>query len=360
MIKYLGSKRALVPLIRETVLRLPVRSVCDLFAGTTRVGQALREAGLHVLSNDTASYSEAFGRAYVEADERLDRGRIGALLAHLQGLPPAAGYVTRTFCEEARFFTPENGARIDAIRREIDRLELDEVERGVLLTALLEAADRVDSTVGLQMAYLKRWAPRALNPLELREPHAVDGPAGEASRRDANELARELDGIDCAYLDPPYNQHSYFANYHVWETIVRNDAPSAYGVARKRADVRELKSVYNSRRRAFDALRDLVEHAVPPWLVVSFSDEGFHDLDDVRSLLSGAGYVAEAAVDSPRYVGAKIGIHNPRGERVGAVSHLRNRELLFVVGPDRERVLTAARPTGVSGSRLRPDRTGLV
>jgi adenine-specific DNA-methyltransferase len=250
--------------------------------------------------------------------------------------------VTRTFCEEARYFTPQNGARIDAIRARIDRLDLDAVERGVLLTALLEAADRVDSTVGLQMAYLKRWAPRALNPLELREPHAVDGPAGDVSRRDANELVAELDGVDCTYVDPPYNQHSYFGNYHVWETIVRNDAPPAYGVARKRADTREHRSPYNSKRLAFAALRDLVERAATPWLVVSCSDEGFHDPADVRALLGEAGYVAETAIDNPRYVGARIGIHNARGQRVGAVSHVRNHELLFVVGPDRALVRRAA------------------
>ncbi len=31
-----------------------------------------------------------------------------------------------------------------------------------------------------------------------------------------------------------------------------------------------------------------------------------------------------------RYVGALIGIHNPRGEKVGQVSHTRNKEMLFV------------------------------
>jgi adenine-specific DNA-methyltransferase len=41
------------------------------------------------------------------------------------------------------------------------------------------------------------------------------------------------------------------------------------------------------------------------------------------------------ACDYPRYVGAKIGNHNPRGEKVGTVSHLRNREFLFVATPDR-------------------------
>ena len=42
-----------------------------------------------------------------------------------------------------------------------------------------------------------------------------------------------------------------------------------------------------------------------------------------------------------RYVGAKIGIHNPRGERVGTVGHLTNVEHLFIAS-DRKLDLPAA------------------
>ena len=50
MIKYLGSKRVLVPLITETLGRLPgIRTVVDLFSGTSRVGHALKRAGYRVL-----------------------------------------------------------------------------------------------------------------------------------------------------------------------------------------------------------------------------------------------------------------------------------------------------------------------
>jgi adenine-specific DNA-methyltransferase len=338
VIKYLGSKRTLVPLLAEIVAGLGVESAADLFAGTTRVGQALRRAGTRVVSNDTASYSEALGRAYIEADKSIDRDRLRQLIEHLDGLPGVRGYVTETFCEQARYFQPENGMRIDAIRTEIDRIAESDVERGLLLTSLLEAADRVDSTVGLQMAYLKSWAPRAAKPMRLREPEPVEGPAGRTLRGDANEVAEQLAGVDLAYLDPPYNQHSYFANYHVWETIVRNDAPGHYGVACKREDVREQRSAYNSRRTAWAALSELIERLPTPWLVVSFSNEGFHDLADVRSLLDDRGYVGQIAIDSRRYVGARIGIHNPAGERVGSVSHLRNTEVVFVCGPHRDAV----------------------
>jgi adenine-specific DNA-methyltransferase len=36
--------------------------------------------------------------------------------------------------------------------------------------------------------------------------------------------------------------------------------------------------------------------------------------------------------DSRRYVGAQIGIHNPQGERVGSVSHVRNQEYVVIAG----------------------------
>ncbi len=46
-------------------------------------------------------------------------------------------------------------------------------------------------------------------------------------------------------------------------------------------------------------------------------------------------------MDFKRYVGAQIGIHDPSGRKVGTVSHLRNTETLFVVGPERAQVRDA-------------------
>jgi adenine-specific DNA-methyltransferase len=333
VIKYLGSKRTLVPLITRVAAQLPVRSACDLFAGTTRVGQALRGLGLAVHSNDLATYSEAIGQAYIVADGTLDRQRLGAILAELSALEGRAGYFTEAFCRRARYLQPANGARIDAIRDAIDGYALSPLERGVLLTALLEAADRVDSTTGLQMAYLKSWAPRSYNDLCLRLPEPVAGPAGIVSRLDANVLAPTLD-VDLVYLDPPYNQHSFFSNYHVWETLVRWDAPASYGVANKRVDCRERRSLYNSKPAAPACLAELLGSLSVPWVLVSVSDEGFHDPDELAALLARFGSVGRIDVEAKRYVGAQIGIYSPSGEKVGTVSRLRHRETLLLAGPD--------------------------
>ncbi|MHB1297636.1 MAG: DNA adenine methylase [Gemmatimonadaceae bacterium] len=342
MIKYLGSKRRLVPRIVALVGAIPgARSVLDLFTGTTRVAQGLKAAGFHVHANDLASYSEVLARAYIAVDARTARD-LAPAIEHLNALPGVHGYATRTFCEEARFFQPKNGMRIDAIRAGIDDVARDADERAILLTAMLEAADRVDSTTGIQMAYLKQWARRSERDLTLRLPALLDG-GGRATRADALRLVGGPDEYDVAYLDPPYNQHSYFSNYHIWETLVRGDAPDSYGVARKRADCRTEKSVFNARARSWEAMREVVSGVRARHVLLSFSDEGFFTAPAIERLLTDRfGEVAVVPVLSRRYVGAQIGIHNQRGERVGEVSHLRNTELLFLAGPDSAAIVAAS------------------
>lgn len=336
MIKYLGSKRRLLEQIVTIAQAVPdASSAIDLFSGTSRVGHALKGAGLRVASNDCMAYAHALATCYVQADAEEHAERVDALLTELQDTPPTPGYVTRTFCEEARYFTPENGAHIDAIRDAIAARALPPELEAICLVSLIEAADRVDSTTGVQMAYLKQWASRASRPLTLRRPamlpQARHGKSA-AHQLDAREAAATL-SADIAYLDPPYNQHSYLGNYHIWETIVRWDAPEAYGVARKRVDVRTRPSVFNSRPNHAAAVQQVIDALDARVLIVSFSDEGWLPRDTLTQMLSARGDVLVLGHDSKRYVGAQIGIHNHRGRKVGAVSHLRNTEYLFVAGP---------------------------
>ena len=79
-------------------------------------------------------------------------------------------------------------------------------------------------------------------------------------------------------------------------------------------------------------------------VIVSFSDEGFFAYDDIVALLEEArGSVVAYPVSNKRYVGAQIGIYNPAGKKVGKVSHLRNREFIFVAGEGVARVLKDVR-----------------
>jgi adenine-specific DNA-methyltransferase len=333
MIKYIGSKRRLVPVLGE--LCAGARTALDLFTGTTRVAQEFKRQGAHVTAVDTARYAEVFAQCYVELDgDTADRRAIEAAIADLAARPGIDGYFTETFCVRSRFFQPHNGRRIDAIRDAIEHDYGGSWLYPVLLTSLIEAADRVDSTTGVQMAYMKEWAPRSYNNVELRVPDLVAG-SGRAVRADACEAVKELGGFDVAYLDPPYNQHRYFTNYHVWETLVAWDAPMHYGVACKREDARDAstKSVFNDRRAMPHALAQVIKDVDAELVIVSYNDESWVTRAELEAMCAArGGEVTTLEFDSKRYVGAQIGIHNPQGEKVGTVSHLRNKEYVVLTG----------------------------
>ena len=68
-------------------------------------------------------------------------------------------------------------------------------------------------------------------------------------------------------------------------------------------------------------------------LIVSFSDEGYVSREELEAMLRARGEVHVLAREGRRYVGAQIGIHNPRGEKVGRPGRLRNTEFLFLAAP---------------------------
>ena len=341
VIKYIGSKRTLVPVLGEIASAVGATTVVDLFTGTTRVAQEFKRRGMRVTAVDSATYAAVLARCYIGTDSAVvDKDALGEAIHHLATLPGRRGYVTEVFCEQARYFQPFNGERIDAIRDAIRECYAGAELEPILLTTLMLAADRVDSTTGVQMAYLKQWAPRSHNALELRVPELLPGP-GDVVRGDALDIVDGLPHVDVAYLDPPYNQHRYFTNYHVWETLVRWDAPEHYGVACKRLDSRDAatKSAFNAKRSMPAALESVIRRVRADVVVVSYNDESWVTPDQLTATLLAAGHddVRLLAFDSKRYVGAQIGIYNPAGAKVGTVGHLRNTEYLFVAGP-RDRV----------------------
>lgn len=345
MIKYIGSKRRLVPVLGGIFASVEATTALDLFTGTTRVAREFKQRGAIVTATDVATYSHVFAQCYIETDRAsVDLPALQSALDELNALPGVPGYFTETFCVQSRYFQPKNGERVDAIRDALAERYTSSPLFPILLTSLIEAADRVDSTTGLQMAYLKQWAPRAHNDLGLRVPELLPGP-GAAVRGDALDLVKHLGPFDLAYLDPPYNQHRYFTNYHIWETLVRWDAPEAYGIACKRIDSRdeETKSLFNAKRRMPEALRQVVKDVDCRLLVLSFNDEAWVSLEELTEMCSARGTVEVLAFDSKRYVGAQIGIHNPSGDKVGEVSHLRNQEYVVVAG-DRAEVERATSP----------------
>ena len=150
------------------------------------------------------------------------------------------------------------------------------------------------------------------------------------------------------------------------------DAPEAYGVARKRVDARDpsTHSAFNSKRTMPAALASVVRSVDCDLLVLSYNNESWLELEELEAMCSIAGTaavrhgaaatsVATLAFDSARYVGARIGIFDPSGRKVGRVSHLSNQELLVIAGEPAlvRRVVEAVRSRPARlGARRRRER----
>ena len=280
------------------------KTILDVFTGTTRVAQAFRSQGWHVTTSDLSWASEAYAHAFVQrtAESGL---RIGTLLQELMALEPQSGWITSKYCDVVaadggivKMWKPENGRRADAIR---DRIWLWEStghctrhEAMILVTCLLFALDKVDSSVGVQQAYLKTWAARASNPLELKDLPFYDGPVGTHIVGDA--LVNPYPAATVAYLDPPYSAHSYATYYHIWDSIVRWDKPAVGLKTNRRIDrisnsVEEdesMKSAWNSKRTALEAFLMLVSRLPVKYVVISYNDESLVPLENLVGALEHA------------------------------------------------------------------------
>jgi adenine-specific DNA-methyltransferase len=334
LIKYLGSKRSLLPQLTQLAAATEAKTALDVFTGTTRVARALKSLGMFVTAIDSASYSEIFAKTWLELDaEKVDRIQLLEAIAFLNSLPGEDGYFTENFCRRARFFQEHNGLKIDAIRTAIERDFRGSWLYYPLLTSLIMAADKVDSTTGVQMAYLKSWSTRSARELQLIDPELLIG-SGRGIRADVSAVAASLPEVDLAYIDPPYNQHRYYANYHIWETLVRWDQPESYGIANKRIDVRDPqnKSLFNSKLTMPQALGSLIRDLKTKTLILSYNNESWLSRRELTDMCSGFESVEIVDFDFKRYVGGQIGGYNQSGELVGKPGAKRNLEHLVLAG----------------------------
>ena len=142
MIKYLGSKRTLIPALTQLGEASGAKTALDLFTGTTRVAQAFKKLGMTVTASDVASYSECFGKTWIELDgDNANRTELAEAILELDDLKGEAGYFTEKFCVDARYFQPKNGEKVDAIRERIERDYRESWMYYPLLTSLIMGAE---------------------------------------------------------------------------------------------------------------------------------------------------------------------------------------------------------------------------
>ena len=334
-IKYAGSKLKLLPHILSLVSKVRPRRVFDAFSGTTRVAQALAQSGYTVIANDISVWSQVFGTCYLLNDHPASHYK--PLVDHLNALAPVEGWFTEHYGADAgdgrsigrdgkkKPWQRHNTERLDAIRIEIDKLNLSSTERAVLLTSLVLAMDEVESTLGHFASYLNDWSPRSYKKMQLTVPRLLmRGAPHEVHQGDVFETAPKVH-CDLAYLDPPYGSNNekmppsrvrYAAYYHLWTTICLNDRPKLFGRANRRTDTSDgvAGSVFEDFRRnstgrfvALEAMERAIRAVPAKYVLISYSSGGRATAEELSRVISENGTLLEAQeVDYRRNVMAAM------------------------------------------------------
>jgi adenine-specific methyltransferase len=141
-----------------------------------------------------------------------------------------------------------------------------------LLASLLEAIDKVANTASVYGAFLKKLKESAKKPLILKPIFPpINDYENEVFNEDINSFIKGRK-FDVVYLDPPYNERQYSANYHLLETIAKYDIPTIKGKTGLR-DYNEQKSLYSKKTEVKQIFSDLIQNLDAKYIFLSYNDE---------------------------------------------------------------------------------------
>ncbi|MEK7564797.1 MAG: DNA adenine methylase [Patescibacteria group bacterium] len=313
---YIGSKLSLLEFLEESINKVVdknCRIFCDLFAGTGIVGSYFKKKGYSVIANDIQYYSFVLNKQYIENHEHLEFKKLINILPklknieigerknfvcdYLSNIKGIKGFIFNNYCLggtqnqefQRQYFSDENGKRCDAIRTEIEKWKKEKFitdnEYYFLLATLIETIDKRANTASVYGAFLKQLKKTAQMPFVLKPAELiVNDQEHQVFNEDINDLVSRVKG-DILYLDPPYNHRQYATNYHLLETVAKYDNPKIHGKTGLR-EYENQKSLYCSKVEAKKTFKDLILNARTKYIFLSYNNEGFMTLNDIKEIMS--------------------------------------------------------------------------
>jgi adenine-specific DNA-methyltransferase len=315
LITYLGNKRKLLPLITQginyvkTQLNKKRLDTLDAFSGSGAVSRLLKLHSNKLYTNDFEKYPYALNNCYLANRSEINLNQLKKYNKFLRESfkKPIEGVITKLYApkndndiqpDEHTFYTHRNALYIDTIRYNIDFLP-PEYKRFFLAPLIYEASVHTN-TGGVFRGFYKNSKTgvgqfggnerqdqgRILSDIHLPLPvFSLTECEYIIYNEDINSILDELPEIDLAYFDPPYNEHPYGANYFMLNVITDNVEPKSITKGTG-APTDWKRSLYNKRKMSLNLMRDLVSRVKAKYLLISFSNEGFIDYNEMVLLLS--------------------------------------------------------------------------
>lgn len=327
LITYIGNKRSLLPFIETGILFVKNKigkeqiDFLDLFSGTGVVSRMARQHARVLHCNDLEHYSEVTNRCYQTSQSDVDSEALARELARVKGEVEATlapGFIADLYAPqdddaikpgERAFYTRRNAIFLDTFCRAIRGTP--EHLRPYVLAPVLSQASMYANTSGVFKGFYKnkegvgQFGGNFKNALtRIKRNIEINSPilssiscTSYVHRQDANDLAKNIDTVDVAYFDPPYNQHPYGSNYFMLNLLCDYQKPTEISnVSGIPKDWN--RSLYNKPQYAESTLFDAVESVKAKFVLISYNSEGFIKQDRFLSELS---YIGEVSVMDTQY-----------------------------------------------------------
>lgn len=293
--RFMGSKHRLLPWIHDILSELRFRTALDAFSGSGCVAYLMKAMGATVTANDHLVFAYHLANALVAnpgvglTDDEID--------ALFRPNPEGPRFIEDTFT--GIFFTRRDlqfldniwanlSAVTDPFKRSLAiaamcRAALKKQPRGVFTVANDQAARYADGRRDLRLSLEEHF----LESLELfREVAFDDGRPHRALQMDVFDLPTDFDLV---YLDPPYvprsDDNCYIKRYHFVEGLACYWQGQEILWKSKVRKIRKKFTPFSYRRTAIDAFDRVFSKFARSVIVLSYSSNGYPDLDVLVSLL---------------------------------------------------------------------------
>jgi len=327
---YIGSKYKLSQFIKETVKSvvgndLSKKTFCDIFAGTGIIARVFKKEVKKVITNDIEYYSYVLNKNYIENHKKLEYKKY---LEELNNLKlKDTGFIYKNYClgsgSNRQYFSDVNGKKIDTIRQKIElwfkNNKINSKLYYFLLASLLESADKVANTASVYGAFLKHLKKTALKDMVL-EPaiFEINDNEHKVYNEDSNVLIKKISG-DILYLDPPYNERQYGANYHLLNTIAKYDNFQPIGKTGMR---QYYRSQYCKKQSVEKSFEDLISNAKFKYIFLSYNNEGLMSEKTIKNIMKKYGKYDLAKKEYQRFKADKTENRNHKANSTIEYLHI--------------------------------------
>ena len=335
MITYIGNKRKLLSFINNNILLIKENldksqiKVFDGFSGSGCVSRLLKYHASKLISNDLELYSEIINKCYLANKSEINFNLIKSNIEYLNKMKlhemSNVGLIEKSYAPmddfniqkgERVFYTNTNAKIIDNIRKMINNHNTK--YKPFYIAPLLVESSIHTNTSGIFKGFHKK---NGIGHFGGKGNNALKRIKGEINlsipilsevetkvdilRTDTNKLVDNINDLDLAYYDPPYNQHPYGSNYFMLNLIAEynKNIEIQHGVS----GITQYwnKSEYNRRGKASRALDYLIDKTDSEYILLSYNNEGIIPSSKVREILEKYGKVELKTKEYNTYRGSR-------------------------------------------------------